>query len=175
VKADSGISLPLKMMAQAKMRIAVVAALALCVPLAAQDRFAQDLARYQNETDPVRRARALARLGDEQVDLAKRQLKAGDEEASLQTLEQYRDEVRATVAALNGMGVDAERKPAGFKELQISLRETIRHIDDLILTLEVDKRPFFRVVRNDLFMDQNDLIDKLFPRKPERNAPKSDP
>jgi hypothetical protein len=73
------------------------------------------------------------------------------------------------------MSADAERKPAGFKELQISLRETIRRIDDLILTLEVDKRPFFRAVRNDLFMDQNELIDKLFPRKPERSAPKSDP
>jgi hypothetical protein len=158
-----------------RIRIAIISTLALCVPLGAQDRFAQDLARYQNETDPVRRARELAKLGDEQVDLAKRQLKAGDEVASLQTLEQYRDEVRATVAALNGMSADAERKPAGFKELQISLRETIRRIDDLILTLEVDKRPFFRAVRNDLFMDQNQLIDKLFPRKPERSAPKSDP
>jgi len=163
------------MKAAAKIRVAAIAALGLCVALAAQDRFAEDLARYQNETDPVRRARALAKLGDEQVDLAKRQLKAGDDVGSLQTLEQYRDEVRATVAALNGTGVDAERKPAGFKELQISLRETIRRIDDLILTLEVDKRPFFRVVRNDLFMDQNELIDKLFPRKPERGAPKSDP
>jgi hypothetical protein len=163
------------MKAAAKIRIAAIAALGLCVALAAQDRFAEDLARYQNENDPVRKARALAKLGDEQVDLAKRQLRADDEVGSLQTLEQYRDEVRATVTALKGTGVDAERKPAGFKELQISLRETIRRIDDLILTLSVDKRPFFREVRNDLFMDQNELIDKLFPRKPERGAPKSDP
>ena len=141
----------------AKIRIAVIAALALCAPLAAQDRLAEDLAQYQHETDPVRKARALAKLGDEQVDLAKKQLKAEDEVASLHTLEQYRDEVQDTVAALNAMGVDAERKPAGFKELQISLRETIRRIDDLILTLNVDKRPFFRAVRNDLFMDQNEL------------------
>lgn len=175
MKTDGGIVFPSKMTVPVKIRIAIISTLALCVPLGAQDRFAQDLARYQNETDPVRRARELAKLGDEQVDLAKRQLKAGDEVASLQTLEQYRDEVRATVSALNGMSADAERKPAGFKELQISLRETIRRIDDLILTLDVDKRPFFRAVRNDLFMDQNALIDKLFPRKPERSAPKSDP
>jgi hypothetical protein len=76
---------------------------------------------------------------------------------------------------LHGTGVDAEKKPGGFKELQISLRETIRRIDDLILTLNVDKRPFFRAVRNDLFMDQNVLIDELFPRKPERGSPKSAP
>jgi flagellar basal body-associated protein FliL len=158
-----------------KIRIAVLATLALCVPLAAQDRLAESLAKYQSETDPIRKARALAKLGDEQVDLAKRQLKAEDEVASLHTLEQYRDEVRDTVVALRGTGTNAERKPAGFKELQISLRETIRRIDDLILTLNVDKRPFFREVRNDLFMYQNQLIDDLFPRRPDRNSPKSDP
>jgi hypothetical protein len=158
-----------------KIRIAVFAALALNAPLAAQDRMTEDLAKYQAESDPVRKARALAKLGDEQVELAKKQLKAEDEVASLHTLEQYRDEVRATVAALKGTGVDAERKPSGFKELQISLRETIRRIDELILTLNVDKRPFFREVRNDLFMDQNELIDDLFPRRPDRNSPKADP
>jgi hypothetical protein len=164
-----------KMKVPVKIRIALIAALALCAALGAQDRLADNLARFKNETDPVRKARALAKLGDDQVDLAKKQLKADDEVASLHTLEQYRDEVRATVAALKGTGVDAERKPAGFKELQISLRETIRRIDELILTLNVDKRPFFREVRNDLFMDQNELIDDLFPRRPDRNAPKSDP
>jgi hypothetical protein len=159
----------------AKIRIAVIAGLALSASLAAQDRLAQDLAKYQAETDPVRKSRALVKLGDEQVDFARRQLKAEDEVASLGTLEQYRAEVKTTVAALQATGVDAERKPAGFKELQISLRETIRRIDELILTLPVDKRPFFREVRNDLFMYQNELIDDLFPRKPDRNPPKSNP
>jgi hypothetical protein len=158
-----------------KIRIAVIGALSLCGPLAAQDRLTEDLAKYQHEADPVRKARELAKLGDAQVDLAKKQLKEDQDVASLHTLEQYRDEVHETVTALNGMGINAERKPAGFKELQISLRETLRRIDDLILTLNVDKRPFFRVVRNDLFMEQNQLIDELFPRRPDRNAQKPDP
>ena len=171
---DEDVLLPSKMKGAAKIRIGLIAAVAICAPLAAQDRLAEDLAKYQHETDPVHKSRALVKLGDDQIDLAKKQLKE-DEVASLHTLEQYRDEVHDMVTALNAMGVDAERKPAGFKELQISLRETIRRIDDLILTLTVDKRPFFRAVRNDLFTDQNVLIDELFPRKPERNSPKSDP
>ena len=153
----------------------MIAALCVCGSLAAQDRLAEDLAKYQHETDPVRKSRALVRLGDDQVDLAKRQLKADQDVESLHTLEQYRDEVHDMVATLHGMGVDAERKPGGFKELQISLRETIRRIDDLILTLQADKRPFFREVRNDLYSDQNELIDWLFPRKPARSPAKSDP
>lgn len=156
--------------------LAVIGALlgGLCTPLAAQDRLAEDLAKYQHETDVVRKTKLLAKLGDEQIEAAKKLLKE-DEVASLHTLEQYRDEVHDMVAALTALGVDAEKKPAGFKELQISLRETIRRIDDLIFTLNVDKRPFFRAVRNDLFADQNALIDKLFPRKQEHAAPKNDP
>jgi hypothetical protein len=174
VKPDDRIFSPYQMTMPVKIRVAAFALLALCAPLAAQDRLTEDLARYQHETDTVRKARVLAKLGDEQVDLARKLLKE-DEVASLHTLEQYRDEVHDMVAALSGLGVDAEKKPAGFKELQISLRETIRRIDDLIFTLNVDKRPFFRAVRNDLFADQNELIDKLFPRKPDRGSQKSDP
>ena len=163
------------MTAPVKIRMAVIAALFFPVMIAAQVRLEDDLARYQHETDPVRKARILAKMGDTQVEFARKELKEGHDEASLHTLEQYRNEVHETVAALNGMGVDPERKPAGFKELQISLRETVRRVDDLIFTLEVDKRPFFRAVRNDLFADHNTLIDELFPRKPDHSTPKSEP
>jgi hypothetical protein len=146
--------------------------LVLCIPLAAQAPVDVALARYQHETDPVRKARQLAKLGGQQMELAKKQLKSGDDVASLSTLQQYRDEVRETVAALKAAGIDAEKKPSGFKELQISLREMIRHTDDLIFTLPVDKRPFFREVRADLVMSQNDLIDALFPRRPDQKSKK---
>lgn len=158
-----------------KIRIALIAILALSCALAAQDRLTEDLGKYQHESDPVRKARALVRLGGDQVEHAKEQLKAGEEEASLHSLEQYRDEVRESITALNALGVDPERKPAGYKELQISLRETIRRIDDLILTLEVDKRPFFRVVRDDLARQQDELFDALFPRRPDRHPAKPSP
>jgi hypothetical protein len=153
----------------------MIAALALFTTLAAQDRLAAGLARYEQETDPVRKARALVKLGDDQIDEARKELMTGEDVASLHTLEQYRDEVRQTAAALKATGVDAEKKPAGFKELQISLRGTVRHIDDLILSLPVDKRPFFREVRTDLVKTQNELIDALFPRQPERNSGKANP
>jgi hypothetical protein len=143
-------------------------------PLAAQDRLTKALDKYQGETDPVRKARALAKLAQPQIDFARKQLDAGDDVASLNTLEKYRDEVQETFAALKATGIDAERKPAGFKELQISIRRSLRSIDDLIFSLPVDKRPFFRAVRADLAKVQNELIDVLFPRRPSRN-PKNNP
>jgi hypothetical protein len=151
-----------------------IASLALLAPLAAQDRLAADAARYQQEPDPVRKSRALVKVGDDQIDEARKQLKAGDDVGSLHTLEQYRDEIQHMAEVLKSTGVDAEKKPAGFKELQISIRENVRRIDDLILSLPVDKRPFFREVRTDLVKTQNELIDALFPRKPDRNSRKPD-
>jgi hypothetical protein len=153
----------------------VIAVLAPAAPVGAQDRLAGLLAQYQVEADPVRKARVLSKLGDEQVDQARKQLKSGEDVASLQTLEKYRDEVQETVAKLEAAVPDAEKKPAGFKELQISMREIIRHIDDLILTLPVDKRPFFRDVRTDLVKTQNELIDALFPRRPNLMPKKTSP
>jgi hypothetical protein len=158
-----------------RMCLAVIAGLALFAPLPAQDRLAIDRARYEQETDPVRKARALVRLGDDQVNQAGKQLKAGEDVASLETLELYRDEIQHMTEALKATGADAERKPGGFKELQISLRVNIRRIDDLILSLPVDKRPFFREVRADLLKAQNDLIDALFPRRPDQNPKKANP
>ncbi len=151
------------------------AALALTTQLAAQDRLAIALTQYQHEADPVRKARILTKLGDDQVEEARKLLKDGEDVASLHTLELYRDEVKETVAGLEAGGADAEKKPAGFKELQISLRETVRRVDDLILTLPVDKRPFFREVRTDLANAQNELIDSLFPRKPNLSPKKANP
>ena len=114
---------------------------ALAVPMRAQDRLTVLLDQYRHEADAVRKARVLAKLGADQVGKAREQWKSGDDVASLDTLQKYRDEVRETVTALEAAVPDAEKKPAGYKELQISLRETVRHIDDLILELPVDKRP----------------------------------
>jgi len=156
-----------------KLGIVLVAALSLVASLPAQDRMATLLNQYQHETDPVRKSRDLAKLGSMQIDLAKQQLKSGEDVKSLDTLQMYRDEVKQTVDGLMATGNDAEKKPAGFKELQIALRESVRRIDDLILSLPVDKRPFFREVRTDLLAAQNTLIDVLFPRTPDRNSDKS--
>jgi hypothetical protein len=140
----------------------------VCAPLLAQDRMAQAAERYERETEPVKKARALVKLGEAHIELARKHAGTGEFVASLDTLTRYRDQVRQTFDALKATGIDAERKPAGFKELQIGLRRGIRDIDHLILTLPTDRRPFFREIRGDLAAVQNALIDALFPRRPGR-------
>lgn len=133
------------------------------LPARAEDLHSKLEAQYQSESDPVRKAKIVAKLGHFEIEQSRLDLKAGDEEKALAVLERYNDEVRKTAEALTASGIDSERRPAGFKELQISLREFIRQLDDLILTLPFDKRPWFQAVRSDISATQNSLFDALFP------------
>ena len=121
------------------------------------------------------KAKILAKLGRYEVEQAHADLKADKDEESLADLEHYRDQVESTVQGLSGLGVNAEQHPSGFKELQISLRETLRHIDELILQLPLDKRAWFQAVRSDLGKSQNYLIEALFPTLGEKRSKKGDP
>jgi hypothetical protein len=163
-------------------RSRILVTLTLLAALAALDTVARaresltgDEAQYEAETDPVRKAKTLGKLGPREVDEARKDLSAGQDEKALAVLEHYRDEVRETDEGLAAAGLDAERHPSGFKELQIGLRETIRHLDDLILSLPSDKRPWFRAVRSDLVTTQNSLIDALFPAPAAKGAKKEKP
>src|SRR4029077_7844204 len=124
---------------------------------------------------PVARAKILAKLGHYEVDQARSDLKEDKEEVSLAELERYRDRVESAVQALAATGVNAEQHPSGFKELQISLRETLRHIDELILQLPLDKRPWFQAVRSDLANSHNLLIEALFPSLGGKRSKRGDP
>jgi hypothetical protein len=141
---------------------------ALALPARPQNFRSRYQAQYESESDPVRRAKILANLGPLEIAAARADIRSEREEQALAVLQQYNDEVRKTAKALTAMGVDAERRPAGFRELQISLRESLRRLDDLMLALPVDEWQWFPAVQFDLSAIQNLLLDALFPRKPSR-------
>jgi len=142
--------------------------LAPCAAAGAQDEFLKQRAEYEAESNPVDKAKILARLGSHELAAVRALLNEGDEEKALAALQRYRDAIRDTTESLAATGINAARRPAGFKELQISLRQSIRRLDDLILSLQQDVRPWFRAVRSDLETAENTLIDRLFPAPPPR-------
>ena len=161
----------------ASLLIVTSAILCACFIVRAADQESREKyeAQFQLERDPVVKAKILAKLGRYEIDEARADLKADKDEQSLADLEHYRDQVEITVEALSATGVNAEQHPSGFKELQISLRETLRHIDELILQLPLDKRPWFQAVRSDLGKSQNRLIEALFPTLGEKRSKRGDP
>jgi hypothetical protein len=125
-------------------------------------------AQYQNEHDPVRKAKLLAKLGPLEVKRVRDYLEMDDEGHALSTLEHFRDEVRDTTGALSAAKADAEKHPSGYKELQIGLRETIRRLNDIVLAVPVEERPMFEAVRSDLTAMQGELFEALFPTATEK-------
>lgn len=144
----------------------VALALGLAAPLV-QQQAPNRLASLERERDPVRRAKLLAKLSEGEFSDFRRQADARNYLEALRILEGYRDAVLSTQKALAATGINAERNPAGFKQLQISLRQGLRQLGETLLTLTPDEREPFDVIRKQLERADKELIQELFPRQPE--------
>ena len=122
-------------------------------------------------SDPVRKAKALTKLGDAQLNLANQETDAGNFAQALKIFQQYRDEVKTAHAALKASGIDAERRPNGFKQLQMHVRKAIREIGQTTLAVPVEQRKPFEATREELLHIEKELIDMLFPRPHEKLKP----
>jgi soluble cytochrome b562 len=143
--------------------IPVLAPPALARESPPEDALEKAWSQYSSQSNPVDRAKALAKLASRQMSAIRDSSKADRDDQALAALEKFRDAVSETTKALAASNIDAARKPKGFKELQISLRVFIRKLDDLTLSLQQDVRDGFRAARMDLESAENLLIDALFP------------
>lgn len=154
----------------------LVAASPLCVAQApaskAPDRVAELHSRFTHETDPVRKAKLMPQLGDVEFREIEGDLLAERMPDALAILQQYRDEAQTCEKELESKGSNAEQHPAGFKQLQFSLRESLRRLDDLLVTLTGEEQAPFEPVRKDIDEMNRRLIHELFPRQPESAEPK---
>ncbi len=141
------------------------AALALAVALAggAAQKLEKLEARFLRADSPLERVRILARLGPLEVGEARKELDAGQFSEALQRLQQYRDRTRQAYEELRARIPNPAKKPAGFKELEISLRETLRRLDDLLTAAPLEYQNVLRAVRADLDTLHARLLDDLFP------------
>ena len=127
-------------------------------------------AQFNQERDAVRKARLLPKLGDEQFRVLTAQAQAGGYAEALETLKSYRDNVAAAHAALKSSGVNAEKKPNGFKQLQMHVRKSLRVLEHITMTLPVDQREPFVAIRDELSKINDELIELLFPRRPKQSS-----
>lgn len=165
------------MLGSSRRRLLAAATLsAFLLPAAqGQENIAQLEGQFNRESDAVRKVKVLWKLGDAQFEQIRKETDDGNYTQALRTLEEYRDEVRSAEAALKATGVDAERKPGGFKQLQIHVRKSLRQVDQTIMALPDNQRPPFEAVRRDLLRVDKELIDLLFPRLPGKNSGKDKP
>ena len=129
--------------------------------------------RFAGESNPVRKAKIMQKLGDSEFDLLRQQVDAGDLDPALRTLTDYRDECISTHQSLKATGVDAEQKPSGFKELEFSVSENLGRLREILAGMPKDEQKRFNEIRSNLVELDRQLILELFPRQSKSGPKKS--
>jgi hypothetical protein len=127
--------------------------------------------RFDHETDGVRKAKLMQKLGDAQFE-AERNAARGNDYASVGLImEKYRDNVRAALEALKKARPDAEKHVGGYRELEMQTGRGLREIRDVILTMPEPYRPPMQLVEHDLLELDNEMLRLIFPRRPGEKPP----
>jgi hypothetical protein len=156
--------------------LAVLAALVaglMSVPLLAQDRpdrTAEIRSRFSREPDPVRKAKMLPQLSDSEFRQVQPLLAAGNLTEASAIAHQLADEAESAVKGLDARGRDPEQHAEGYRQAEISVRISLRRMDDILVGLSAeDQKPFIEV-RHRLDDLERHLIRELFPHRPDAPA-----
>ncbi len=139
---------------------------AFLLPVQSQDHLNRYISQFDSEKDPVRKAKILVKLTESQFQHIRAEADSGKTDDGLKDLEQVRDECVATHDALKAKAPDPERKPAGYKELQISVRESLHRLREILAGLSGEDEQHYAKVRTQLEQLNNELMKELFPRQP---------
>jgi hypothetical protein len=167
--------------AEAKLTVFGVAAQPRVVAAPAVERPspAEDLEhlqeRFDKETDGVRKAKLLEKLGDAQFEKEREAAKAGDYTTVGLVMEKYRDNAQAALEALKRSHPQAEKHPGGYKQLEFHMGRGLREVRDVILAMPEQFRPPMQIVEKDLLDIDTELLKLLFPRRPGEQQPVAPP
>jgi len=131
--------------------------------------------QFDRETDSVRKAKLLVKLGDAQFDETRRAGVAGDNNTVGYTLEKYRDNVRTAVDALKKQHPDGEKHSNGYRQLEMHVRKGIREVEEAMAAAPDPYKPPLQIVRGDLIAFDEELIKALFPHRPTDQPPPTPP
>jgi hypothetical protein len=140
-------------------------------PALADEGTAALRARFNAEPDPVRKAKLMPKLGEAEFRDIRKDIDEDRLPDAVAALKQYRDEAQLCENGLDAAKINAEKHPSGFKELQISLRESLRRLNEITRGLSADDQTSFLEVREDLDEMNRHLVQDLFPREPPSVAP----
>jgi hypothetical protein len=127
-------------------------------------------ARFERDTDPLHRAKMMPQLGEAEFQQIDKDVAAGNLAEALEVAREYRDQVQSCEKALDAKEADPEKHPSGFKQLQISLRQSLRRLDEMMVTITGDEQVPFIELRKDLDQLDRHLIRELFPNQPGNDS-----
>ena len=158
-------------------RIAGLALLATLLngPVITQDHTAEIRARFSKETDPVRKAKILPQLSDSEFHQIQPLLAAGNLTEAAAIANQLADEAESAVKGLDAKVRDPEKHAEGYRQAEISVRNSQRRIKDILVGLSTDDQKSFLDVKRRLDDLEQHLIRELFPHRPDAPPPSAEP
>ncbi len=144
-------------------------------PAIAQESVAELQAKFDRESNSIKKTKLLVKLGDAQFAESRRAGKSGDNNTVDATMEKYRDNVRAVLEALKKQHPDAEKHSNGYRQLEMHVTQGIREVEDSMLAAPAAYKPPLQIVRQDLISMDQELIRLLFPLRPANVKPPASP
>jgi len=140
-------------------------------PATAQESAAELQAKFDRESNSVKKAKLLVKLSDAQFEESRRAGRAGDNNTVDATMEKYRDNVRAAFDALKKQHPDAEKHSNGYRQMEMQVKQGIREVEDSMLAAPSAYKPPLQIVRQDLIAMDDEMIRLLFPLRPAPGKP----
>jgi hypothetical protein len=153
---------------------ALLAAAIFTAPAPADESLESLRREFQQQADPVKRAKHFPKFGAALLAEMKKQEAAKQFDRVPPLFLEYHDSAAAAFAGLAATGHDAEKHPAGFRELEMHLRQSLHQVNDIVFGLPLDDREPLRKPQQEIEDLDNRLIKALFPRGPQpHKAPPS--
>jgi len=132
-------------------------------------------ARFEHESNSVRKAKLFEKLGDEQLAETRRASRDSDFVTVGMVMEKYRDNARGSLDALKKQHPDAERQLSGYKQLQMHIRKALRDLKEILLLAPPEVKPPLQLVQQDLANMDDELLRMLFPPRPGKKSAEAAP
>jgi hypothetical protein len=123
----------------------------------------RERAKLQKETDPVDRAKIGIKISDILMADVGEAVREGDFDELQMQLTAYSETIETAHRDLLDSGRDAVKKPGGFKELEIALRQHVRKLDELSRMLNLQRRVPIEKTKDLASGIRDKLLKALFP------------
>jgi hypothetical protein len=126
------------------------------------------LRRIEQQNNPVRKARLEIRLGRLHLEEAVAALERGEIEKVYSHLDRYLEVMQGSWTTLKNSGRQAWRRPAGFKDLDIALRQDERALQDMLRRVPYDYRGPIEEIAAKAEALRAEVLEAIFPREDKR-------
>lgn len=126
-------------------------------------RLDRERADLSGETDPVERTRIQIRISDLMISFMGDAVSEGDADQVTSRAREYRTAILDARNTMMGSGRDPTRSVAGYRDLEIALRQQIRQLDDIGARLALASREPIETLIVEMTEIRNEILDALFP------------